>query len=77
MMYRRYLMKYSNNTSMKKAIKSYLQNPKKENSIMPPQFFMKFPMRQKISLSAEDLEESILLFLAYFDIKDKLVLEKY
>lgn len=74
MIYRRYLMKYSNKEPMYKAIKSYLKSPKKTNSIMPPQFFLKFPMRKKVALNDKVLEESIFLFLEYFDVKHKLTL---
>jgi hypothetical protein len=39
LIYRRYLMKYSTNKRIEKAIFTYLTHPKKESSIMPPQFF--------------------------------------
>lgn len=60
---------------MQKVIKIYLQKPKKENSIMPPQFFLKFPMRKRVDLGEKDLENNIKLFLEYFDIRHKLVLD--
>jgi hypothetical protein len=56
------------------AIQSYLKNPKKSQSIMPSQFFLKFPIRPEIHLKDKELKQSIYLFLKYFDVKKKLKL---
>ncbi|WP_309499322.1 hypothetical protein [Sulfurovum sp.] len=74
LIYKRYLMKYSTTKSMEKAIENYLKNPKKENSIMPPPFFLKFPMKEALVLDDENLEKNIRAFLDMFDVKKKLVL---
>ncbi len=74
LIYRRYLMKYSTQEAMKKAILKYLKDPQKENSIMPPPFFSKFPMKEALELDDENLEKSIRAFLDAFDLKNKLVL---
>jgi len=76
LMYRRYLMKYSSNTRMKEAIFTYLKNPKKSNSIMPPPFFLKFPMCKKLELGDDILRANIKEYLDYFDLKKHLILEK-
>lgn len=74
MIYRRYLMKYSTAKNMKSAIKNYLKNPKKENSIMPPPFFLKFPMKEALALEDENLEKYIGAFIDRYDVKKNLVL---
>jgi len=74
--YRRYLMKYSTNAQMEETIFRYLKDPKKENSIMPPQFFLKFPMREKSNLDDETLRKNIQAYLKKFDVKQYLILDK-
>lgn len=74
LIYRRYLMEYSTPTNMKVAIKKYLKNPKKEDSIMPPPFFLKFPMKEALHLEEEHLEKNIDAFLQRYDVKKMLVL---
>ena len=76
LIYRRYLMKYSTSESMKEAMVKYLQNPKKEYSIMPSQFFLKFPMKEALALDEKVLEENIQMFFETFDVKKKLILKK-
>ena len=76
LIYRRYLMTYSNNLKMKKAIREYLKNPKVEHSIMPSQFFLKFPMKSPLGKEDEaNLTKNIDAFLDYFDVRKQLVLE--
>jgi len=74
LIYRRYLMKYSTREDVKEAMLRYLKNPKKETSIMPSQFFLKFPMKQSFAFSEEILRENINSFMDMFDVKKKLVL---
>ena len=76
LIYKRYLMKYSTNAEMEKAMFRYLEDPKKENSIMPPQFFLKFPMRKKVDLDEETLRSHIRMYLKKFDVKQYLILDK-
>jgi cytochrome c551/c552 len=75
LIYKRYLLKYSTDERMKKAIYEYLKNPDKEHSIMPSAFFLKFPMKQSLHLSDFELEQSIEAFLRKYNVKKKLVLE--
>lgn len=72
--YRRYLMKYSTSERMEKAIFSYIKNPDKKDSIMPSQFFLKFPMKEVSILDDATLQKMIKRYLNSFDIKKKLVL---
>lgn len=74
LIYRRYLMKYSTAKGMERAIKMYLKNPKKENSIMPLPFFSKFSMKEALALDDENLEKNIHSFLDRYDVKKRLVL---
>ena len=76
LVYRRYLMNLSSKTGMKASLFSYLKNPKKENSIMPQQFFLKFPQKEPLDLNDTVLKESIEAYLDYFDVKNSLELEK-
>ena len=75
MIYRKYLTRYSTKSRIKNIILQYLKDPKKVNSIMPPQFFLKFPMKKPINLDEEQLKESIDLFIDKFDIRKRLILE--
>ena len=74
LIYRRYLKQYSTPANMKEVIKTYLKNPQQENSIMPPPFFLKFPMKEALQLEDNTLEKNIDAFLQHYDIKKKLVL---
>ncbi len=76
LMYKRYLMKYSTNRRMEEAMFAYMKDPKKEHSIMPAPFFLKFPMKEKISLDDSSLRKYIQAYLELFDIKKKLMLEE-
>ncbi len=74
LIYRRYLMKYSTKEAMTEAMLSYLIRPKKSKSIMPTQFFLKFPMKPSLDFSESELRENISSFIEMFDVKKKLVL---
>jgi hypothetical protein len=76
LIYKRYLMKYSTNKGMEEAMYTYMKDPKKEHSIMPAPFFLKFPMKEKISLDDRTLRKHIQAYLIEFDIKKKLMLEE-
>jgi len=76
LIYRRYLMKYSTQSQIEYAIFTYLKNPQKETSIMPPQFFLKFPMKQFQETDDKVLQKNIKAYIEKFDIKKKLILEK-
>ena len=55
----RYLLKYSSAIETKYAMKLYLQNPKKENSILNPALLNRFGVKKKAELSEKDLEKAI------------------
>jgi len=54
-----YLLKYSSAIETKYAIKLYLQNPKKENSVLTPALLNKFKIKKKTTLSKKELENAI------------------
>ena len=76
LLYRRYLLKYSTDNNIKTHLLNYLKNPKKENSIMPKQFFLKFPEKKLLDLNETSLQESIDDYLNYFDVRKKLKLKR-
>ncbi len=76
LIYKRYLMKYSTDERMEEAMFKYLKDPNKEQSIMPAPFFLKFPMKEKLSLDDTVLRENIQAYLEKFSMKKRLMLEK-
>ena len=74
LIYRRYLRKYSTHTVIKETLLSYLRNPSKKTSIMPKQFFLKFPEKEALDMNETVFSESIDAYLDYFDVRGKLVL---
>ena len=73
LIYRRYLIKYSTDKKMRKKILEYLTNPKQESSIMPKQFFLKFPMKKILDINETQLKKGVDEYLKYFDIKRRLI----
>ncbi|HHD72859.1 MAG TPA: hypothetical protein ENL02_02975 [Epsilonproteobacteria bacterium] len=70
--YRRYLMRYSSRETIKQKIFSYLKAPVIERSIMPPQFFKKFSIKEASSMSDEVLRRRIDDYIDYFDVSKRL-----
>ncbi|MCK5854785.1 MAG: hypothetical protein KAG56_06150 [Sulfurovaceae bacterium] len=76
LIYRRYLMRYSTHNQIRKTLLAYLKSPKKEHSIMPKQFFLKFPPKEPMEINESFLIESIDAYLDYFDIKRKFIYQE-
>ena len=76
LIYKRYLMKYSTHKSIEEAMFRYLKNPDKHTSIMPPQFFLKFPMKETLSLDDDTVKKMIKRYLDTYDVKKKLILSQ-
>jgi len=72
LIYRRYLMQYSSNERIKRKLIPFLKNPTKKTSIMPKQFFLKFPQKKALDLNETALTQSVKAYLDYFDIKKRL-----
>lgn len=74
LVYRRYLMRYSTPERIKKAMFFYLKAPEKADSIMPTQFFLKFPMKKKMQMNDMLLKKYVREYIEQFDVKKRLVL---
>jgi hypothetical protein len=72
MIYRRYLLKYSSKDVIRDKIYRYLRSPAIQESIMPPQFFSKFLLKEPTEMSNEELKDMIDGYMDYFDISHKL-----
>jgi len=75
LIYRRYLMKFSTPERIEKAMLDYLKAPKQSRSIMPPQFFLKFPMKSPMEVDAATLRKGVKAYIETFDIRKKLILD--
>jgi cytochrome c551/c552 len=76
LIYKRYLMKYSTSERIENAMFSYLKEPQKSHSIMPPQFFLKFPMKPRMDIDDVTLRSEIWRYIQKFDLKKRLILDK-
>ncbi len=76
LVYRRYLMHYSSRKLIENNIFTYLKNPMQKSSIMPNQFFLKFPMKRKSDFNNTTLKKYIKEYIDLFDIRKKLILPK-
>jgi len=70
--YRRYLRKYSSKETIREMMLTYLKAPTVKKSIMPPQFFGKFAIKEVSQLKEEVLRKRIDDYIDYFDINKKL-----
>ena len=68
----RYLLKYSSETNVKNSIKTYLQNPSKEKTVMADAFINRFGIKQKTILSEKHLNEAINEYWQKYKIFGKL-----
>ena len=76
LIYRRYLLKYSTKERIKSKLLNYLSDPKREKSIMPKQFFLKFPEKIALEINSTILEKSINEYLNFFDVEKRLILKR-
>lgn len=74
LIYRRYLQQYGTRQDMLKAIIVYLKKPQMDHSIMPQQFFMRFPPKVPTDLNDTELTISVEAYLQFYDIGKRLVL---
>jgi len=70
--YRRYLLKYSSKALIREKILAYLRKPSEKHSIMPPQFFSKFPLKEPSDLDEKQLAQLVDAYIDYFDIGKRL-----
>jgi len=76
LIYRRYLLKYSSPQRIENALMKYLEHPIKERSIMPSEFFLRFPIKYANKLSPKMLRRHVRAYIDHFDVRKRLQLEK-
>jgi len=69
LIYKRYLLEYSSDRIIKEKMIEYLINPILDNSIMPRQFFLKFPMKDKLDITRDELKIGVDRFIDKFRLK--------
>jgi len=70
--YRRYLQTYSSPARIVEAMEGYIRRPSQARSIMPRQFFYKFPMKPAQSYDPKTLKADIEAYIRHFDVKKRL-----
>ncbi len=68
----RYLLKYSSEVNVKKAMVNYLNNPKKDTTIMPEAFIKRFGIKKKTKLNEKQLKKAIDIYWEKYKIFGKL-----
>ena len=68
----RYLLKYSSEKDVKKAMNAYLQNPNIKDTILVDGLINRFGLKKKTTLNAKELEEAIDLYWKEYNVFDKL-----
>ncbi|MDD2906145.1 MAG: hypothetical protein WBK95_04725 [Sulfurimonas sp.] len=69
---KKYTLKYSSATSIKKAMFAYLKNPTLEASILPPEYKTKFGIKEKSDLNDETLKQMIDIYYDKYNLASKL-----
>ena len=68
----RYLLKYSSETDVKKAMLHYLKSPSKETSVMGESFISRFGVKKKSSLGNRKLKKAINQYWTKYKVFGKL-----
>lgn len=68
----RYLLKYSSEKDVKKAMFDYMKNPTVEKTIMAESFITRFGIKKKTNLSDDKLMEAIDIYWNEYKVFDKL-----
>lgn len=68
----RYLLKYSSEAEVKRAMSQYLKNPKAENSILVDGLINRFGVKKKTTLSDAELQEALDSYWDKYKVFDKL-----
>ena len=68
----KYLLKYSSEKDVKKAMFDYLQNPSVEKTIMAESFITRFGIKKKTNLSDEKLKEALDIYWDEYKIFGRL-----
>ncbi len=68
----RYLLKYSSEKEVKKALIEYLKNPKAETSILDTSLIVRIGVKKRTSLSDKELQEAVDEYWETYKVFDKL-----
>ena len=68
----RYLLKYSSEREVKKALNNYLKNPTLKETIMPEGFINRFGVKDRSKLNNKELKEVIDIYWDTYKIFGKL-----
>jgi len=68
----RYLLKYSSEEDVKKAMIDYLIHPTKETTVMPISFISRFGIKKKTVLNLHELEQVIDIYWDTYDVSKRL-----
>ncbi|MBN2783092.1 MAG: hypothetical protein JXQ66_07620 [Campylobacterales bacterium] len=68
----RYLLKYSSEKDTKEAMINYLTNPTKQSTVMPDSFIERFGVKQKTTLTPNELKEVIDIYWDRYDVSKRL-----
>jgi hypothetical protein len=68
----RYLLKYSSEAEVKKALFTYIKNPKTETSILEPWLINRIGVKKRSTLSDKELHEALDDYWTYYQVFGKL-----
>ncbi|RXJ83881.1 hypothetical protein [Arcobacter sp. CECT 8985] len=68
----RYLLKYSSETAVKKAMIDYLKKPSKDSTVMPEAFILRFGIKKASKLSDKELKKAIDTYWEKYKVFGKL-----
>jgi len=71
-MFMNYLKTYSGEQTFKSSLKIFLKNPTEEESLMSDMFIEHFSVKDKSTLSDEELEKAIDIYWDTYDVRNKL-----
>ncbi len=69
---KKYTLKYSSETKIKKAMFEYLKEPIAERSILPSEYIKRFGIKEKSTLDDETLKKMIDVYYKEFNLPSKL-----
>ena len=70
--YFRYLLKYSDEVSVKLALIDFLKDPNSYTSVLPKEYIKSFGLKQKTTLSEEELEEAVDIYWEKYTVSGKI-----
>ena len=68
----RYLLKHSSEKNVKNSLINYLQNPTADTTVMPEAFIRRYGIKQKSSLTNEQLQKAIDIYWEKYKVFGKL-----